>query len=120
MLRRAIKRFLAKRRVRQAIRMAEAGRTARARAQLETVVKDLSGEWRTACLNQIGMLSYDLGEFPAACAAYQRALESMPDDATILMNLGNALDQMNDAAGAGRAYERALQAQPGHPDVLLN
>jgi tetratricopeptide (TPR) repeat protein len=117
---RAIKSFLAKRKVGRAYRLEEAGRRAEARAVLESAADDLRGEWRTGCLNKIGMLSYDLGDFKVACQAYERALESAPNDATLLMNLGNARDQMKDGPGARSAYERALQAEPKRPEILFN
>src|SRR5262245_36494338 len=116
---RAIKSFKAKRKAREAVRLANAGHHAEARAELEKAAADLQGEWRTGCLNKIGMLSYDLGEFDAACRAYERALEAQPDDATVLMNLGNARDRMHDEAGARAAYEKALQAEPSRADILF-
>jgi tetratricopeptide (TPR) repeat protein len=80
--------------------------------------------------NNFGYHLHDVANYPAARAAYERALKideaafgpDHPDVATDVNNLGSVLHDLGDLAGARQAYERALKIDeaafgPDHPDV---
>ena len=58
-----------------------------------------------------------LGNFPAARAAYERALERAPADAELLNNLANALIRLGDAQ-AVRVAEQAHARRPDDADLI--
>jgi tetratricopeptide (TPR) repeat protein len=56
---------------------------------------------------------YEAKRYDEACAAFQRIVDVLPDDADALNGLGNALESLGRYAEALEAYSRAVAAQPG-------
>jgi tetratricopeptide (TPR) repeat protein len=67
-----------------------------AEAELEAALR-LRPDYLPALLN-LGNLQEDLGDRPAAEAAYRRALEAAPDDALALARLAGVVDSRSDSA----------------------
>ena len=80
--------------------------------------------------NNLGAYKQSIADYPAARAAYERALQideavfgpKHPNVARDVNNLGNLLYDLGDLAGARAAYEHALRIDetifgPEHPDV---
>ena len=81
-------------------------------------------------LNQVGVYLRGRAQFPAARAAFERALKIVeaafgpdhPNVATTVNNLGLVLQELGDLEGAKSNYERALKIDeaafgPDHPEV---
>ncbi len=75
---------------------------------------------RGQILNRMGMLAYALKDLRAARTYYEQALALAPGEASVLMNLANALHGLDEAAAAEEAYGRALAASGERADVLYN
>lgn len=56
--------------------------------------------------------AYTAGQWPEAARLYAQLARKFPQDATILIRLGNALGQEDRWELAAYAYQRALQADP--------
>ncbi len=97
-------------RARMAFMLADHGRGARARAELETLAA--RGSRNPAVWSALGRLAYEAGEWPAAAQAYARAV-AIRDDGRDWFNLGVARVRLRDLPGALEAFERAAR----DPDV---
>jgi tetratricopeptide (TPR) repeat protein len=62
------------------------------------------------------------GAVPLAAAAYRAAIDAAPQDWESWNNLGNALSELGDGAGAIAAFENAINRvpPPGLPELFLN
>ena len=60
----------------------------------------------------LGLLHAREGRYPAAIAAYQRAIAAVPNYGEAWFNLGEAYLKQNDYAAAEQAFSRAVAA--GH------
>lgn len=66
-------------------------------------------------------LSKVIQDYPKALKAFQQAVEESPDDADLLYNYGNFLDQaMGQQDEAASQYDVALAANPDHSPTLNN
>ncbi|MGB5325288.1 MAG: tetratricopeptide repeat protein [Pseudomonadales bacterium] len=61
-----------------------------------------------------GMANERTGNYPAAVKAYQRGLETEPENVELLNSLGFALFQQGNSGQAVAALEKALEVDPGH------
>jgi serine/threonine-protein kinase len=57
-----------------------------------------------------GTILYALGRFPDAAKAFERAAAMGPGNGTVWVNLGDALRQSGNGAGAAEAYRKAAGA----------
>ncbi|MBI4544094.1 MAG: tetratricopeptide repeat protein, partial [Gemmatimonadetes bacterium] len=79
----------------------------------------LRRRWATA-LDLLGD-SYRLaGEFASATTTYRKALEVLPEDAPLLVDLGTAYAGAGDYARAVDAYRRSLRHDPVQPLAFVN
>lgn len=83
-------------------------------------VTEFDPKTRASILNKMGMLAYRLGDMRAARTYYGQADALAPGEPGILMNLANALHQLQEREAAEAAYRRALEASGDRPDVLYN
>jgi tetratricopeptide (TPR) repeat protein len=60
-----------------------------------------------------GAVAYDAGDYNAALARYQAAVEKNPDDAESLSNLGQVLIRLNRTPESIAYFERAVAILPG-------
>jgi tetratricopeptide (TPR) repeat protein len=60
-----------------------------------------------------GTVAYDAGDYNAALARYQAAVEKNPDDAESLSNLGQVLIRLNRTPESIAYFERAVAILPG-------
>jgi Flp pilus assembly protein TadD len=60
------------------------------------------------------------GDFDAAIATYNKALEIRPDDATTLFNLGLTYRDMGNLSRAITYYKRAFELNPSDSMILVN
>ncbi len=124
---------------REASRIIEAGLPAPLRAWQEhlSYVADAAtarGSEPTGRLsNALGHHLWMIGSYPAARAAFERALKifeqvlgvNHPNVATLVNNLGMVMKNMGDLPAARAAFERALKIDeaalgPDHPDVAID
>jgi tetratricopeptide (TPR) repeat protein len=91
----------------------QAGRYAEALAQLRRAAVLAPGDGRI--LDDMGHCLYQLGQVQAAIAAFDGALERLPDDLGALCNKAASLVAAGDRTGGVRLYERAAAAHPGEP-----
>src|SRR5438477_5975971 len=64
--------------------------------------------------------SGDRSEYQKAIRFYRRSLQVRPDQARMLVNLGNCLEHVDALDEAIDAYQRSLRLDPGQPDAFLN
>jgi predicted Zn-dependent protease len=84
--------------------------TAQARTALEKVL-DRDSQSSTA-LRQLGELELNAGNHAKAADYLTRARKLLPDDATVALNQGKALQKTGDLAGARDALEASLKQLP--------
>lgn len=92
-----------------------------ARALRDAGTKDaaLRDRWATA-LAYMGDRFAAAGNSTDAVIAYERALEVLPNDARLLVNLANTRRDAGDLARAIDAYQRAVAANRGSPLTWVN
>lgn len=81
-------------------------------------VKDASVTAQT--LYDKGNACYRAADYKCSIGEYTKALEIMPKDSYILVNRGNAYDQMGNSAEAIADYGRAIAADPKNVDAYFN
>ncbi len=69
-------------------------------------------------LLRIGVQYYILGEVKHAADSYRDIISTNPNDPAALENLGQALQEMGDYAGALEAWQRAVNAAPTESTYL--
>jgi len=95
--------------------LAEAGRSAEARAAyIELLSREPS---HCGALNNLGTLLYETGFRTAARTSYLEAVARHPDDVMSHVNLANVLREGGDAEKAREHYETALRLRPDHPEA---
>jgi hypothetical protein len=70
--------------------------------------------------NALGTARYELGEFEAAAASFERALALDPQLADAYYNLGNALQMRGRLEEADLGYDEALRRKPDFNEAQLN
>lgn len=65
--------------------------------------------------NGLGSMRLAMGDATGAVAALERAMALMPEDPNPAINLGRALEVLQQWDAAARAYREALRRQPQHP-----
>ena len=75
---------------------------------------------RARTLWREGDAARDRRDWPAAAAAYRRALAVAPERAAIWVQLGHAEKESGDLEAAERAYGEALSREPDNGDTHLN
>lgn len=68
----------------------------------------------------VGSAYYDIGKYDEAEAAYLKALEHNPDNATVLSNVGLLQTRRREFAKAQASYERAIALNPTHATYKSN
>lgn len=66
----------------------------------------------------VGAASATLGDLDTAAAAFQRAIDADPTDASNYLNLGRLERQRGDLSRAREQLAEALVVAPGHPDAV--
>jgi tetratricopeptide (TPR) repeat protein len=66
--------------------------------------------------NDLGVQHFQKGEFDRARADFQAALDLLPNNYSLLYNLGQCYDQLGQAQQAERYYRLCLQQQPNDRD----
>ncbi|HEX4487336.1 MAG TPA: sulfatase-like hydrolase/transferase [Terriglobales bacterium] len=66
----------------------------------------------STALRQIGELELNAGNYPKAAEYLTRARQLLPDDASVALNQGKALQKTGDLAGARDALEASLKQLP--------
>ena len=89
-------------------------------AEAKALVSDHGGHPGLARL--AGYFHQQEGAIDQAAAAYRAAIEAAPQDWESWNNLGNALSDLGDSAGAISAFENAINRipPPGLPELFLN
>ena len=67
-----------------------------------------------------GKLAFEAQRYADAAAQFRKAVESNPDSVTARINLGAALTQTGDLAGAIEQFEAALRIEPGKANAHYN
>ncbi len=73
---------------------------------------EILAEWdeaREVSLFNLGQLAFEAGRYAEAAGAYERLLESHPDDLTILNNLAASLVSAGETERASRLYDDLMQ-----------
>lgn len=97
------------------------GDLARACERLEAALPLADGERKAAVLNRLGLLCYRRGDFERAARSCREATQYVgAPNATLHMNLANALDRLGRPEEALAEYERARDLAPDHAGVLFN
>lgn len=94
----------------QAMAHYQAGRIEQARLALQRILQQHPGQ-PDAC-NGLSFILLRLGQVDQALYFAQRAAEARPNDAAVLLNLGNAYGVMGRSPDARAALERAVAANP--------
>lgn len=105
-------------RVIAAARALALGRAGKAAAELRTALEAYPDHPEVLRLHA-GVLNLR-GQFPAARAAMERAVQLRPTDALYHNTLGTVLGTLGDLDGAMRALRRACELQPGLADAWYN
>jgi tetratricopeptide (TPR) repeat protein len=66
--------------------------------------------------NDLGVQHFQKGEFDRARADFQAALALLPNDSSLLYNLGQCYDQLRQSQQAEQYYRLCLQQQPNDAD----
>ncbi|HIL11363.1 MAG TPA: tetratricopeptide repeat protein, partial [Candidatus Latescibacteria bacterium] len=77
-------------------------------------------QWIGKAYNNLGMGLYDNGETTRAIAAYQHSLRFLPNRATTLMQLAQALQKQGNQPASTAAMLRAAQIAPHDQSTLYN
>ncbi|MBK5292942.1 MAG: protein kinase [Acidobacteriia bacterium] len=88
------------------------GRAAAAESSLKKAIALRPDYWEG--YNSLGTFYVRRARHPEAVAQFRRVLELTPDNANAWLNLGVALRNTRDAAGARRAYERSIAIAPSY------
>ncbi len=91
-------------------------------AEAEAKFREAAGAWKTsAVLDMIGTCRQRQGDYGAAHAFYEEAVELDPKFAQALTDLGAIYDfRLGNLAKAARLYRRAIRLQPGNPVAYSN
>jgi Flp pilus assembly protein TadD len=100
----------------RALRLAELGRYAAAKRDLERVLKRHPDD--IAALTSLGMLLSRKGLWAEAVRYLTRVVEREPERGEVWYQLGETLNRLNDLAGSRAAYERAVALEPSHRRAL--
>jgi tetratricopeptide (TPR) repeat protein len=84
----------------------------------EVMARDLAGTFTIEVLYYKGFALDTLGEYDAAVANYEAALELRPEDPSLLLALGQAYLDAAREGEAAAAFERTLAAAPGDSRAL--
>jgi Flp pilus assembly protein TadD len=84
----------------------------------DVMARDLAGTFTVEVLYYKGFALDTLGEFDAALANYEEALELRPEDPSILLAMGQAYLDAGRDGDAADAFARALAAAPGDSRAL--
>ncbi len=68
--------------------------------------------------NGLGSMKLSGGDAEGAVGPLRQAMTLLPDDPNPAINLGRALELLQQWDAAGRAYHEALRRQPGHPAAI--
>lgn len=71
-------------------------------------------------LTQLGNISYDAKQYPAAIDYYQRVLKLRPADTSVRTDMGTAYWYTGNADAAIEQFNKALSYEPTKPDTLFN
>ena len=107
-------------RLKGAVAAEQKGDLAGALAAYRECVSEFDPRTRASILNKMGMLSYAQGDLKGARTCYEQADLLAPGEPSILMNLANALHQLQERGPAEAAYRRALESSKDRSDVLYN
>lgn len=100
----------------RATRLAELGRYAAARRDLERLLKRRPDD--TEALTSLGLLLSRKGLWSEAAPFLARVVEREPERGEVWYQLGETLNRLNDLAGSRAAYERAVALEPSHRRAL--
>ncbi|MEQ8708104.1 MAG: sulfotransferase [Rhodospirillales bacterium] len=96
----------------------DAGQADQAEQIADKLIADHPDEGAAHALK--GLAAYRSKKFPEAVTSLRRAIELRPRDVTSISNLGAALNEVGDKAGALSAFRRALKIEPAHPGAVRN
>jgi tetratricopeptide (TPR) repeat protein len=71
-------------------------------------------------LNNLGMLSYRMGNLQQAATLFQRAVETHPDHTVSHFNLGSVLEERGELQQARRHLRLAVRLDPNYADAHYN
>lgn len=81
-------------------------------------VRALAQDWRTELTR--GGLLFAEGLYEQAAAAFRRAVQAAPEDASARTNLGSALHKLGDYDGARKEFEEAIRLDPRAAQAHFN
>jgi hypothetical protein len=102
-------------RVERALVLTQLGRSLEARSDHLRVLE--LDETHRSNLLELGRLLVNAGQRKAAQVVYAQAVKHYPNDVVSLVNLGSALLELDDPAGARQLYETALGLDPERPEA---
>jgi arylsulfatase A-like enzyme/Tfp pilus assembly protein PilF len=100
-----------------AMMAAEDGQTAKARAALQKLLGLDNGS--EIALLELGHLEMESKNYAKAADYLRRAHEARPEDETVALDYGRALELSGDLAGARNALQASLKVNPKHFDARL-
>ena len=68
----------------------------------------------------VGRANEDRSQWDAAIAAYQKDLQTFPNDAAAWFGIGNCAMGKTDYTSAAAAYQKAIDLQPKYAEAYLN
>jgi superkiller protein 3 len=97
----------------------KAGNLVQARTLLEKSIRRRAGSEANAdACNRLGVLLWEMGDFPEAVKAFDESCRMKPAQYDVLCNLGVALSAQLDFDAADRAFNEAALLQPDDPRPL--
>lgn len=75
---------------------------------------------RPSVMNNLAMVLFQREKYAESKRLCERFLETHPQDAVALVNLGNCQVKLNSAEEALGSYEKALEIRPDYADALAN
>ena len=70
--------------------------------------------------NFLGVIAYDVGNFPAARAFMQKAIDQVPTFSGAYLNMGNIVQKEGDVEGSVHWYEKAIHYDPKNKKAHSN
>lgn len=75
---------------------------------------------RPSIMNNLAAVLFQSKKYVEARLLCERRLETNPEDAVALLNLGNCQDKLNSPQEALASYEKALKLKPDYASALIN